>query len=195
MASYLLKLSFITFTWLDSQFTLFVFSLSCCFLPSLWTLPQQRQWIRSRKNSRVKISIVVREFNVHHAAEVAVAGITRESKWCPVFPAHTSLNHLLIKGTEQRIFWLPLHYFTAWQFYLHMSWMYALLFIIFHLLLLILWHAKNNIILTPTILLHCFTFTRLGCLPILKTCSLSFSVSTPGGERISLWGWTSDSET
>ena len=33
----------------------------------------------------------------------------------------------------------------------------------------------------------CFiTFIRLGCLPILSTCSLSCSVSTPGGARISL---------
>ena len=36
------------------------------------------------------------------------------------------------------------------------------------------------------------TFIRLGCLPILSTCSLSCSVSTPGGARISLLAWTSD---
>ena len=42
-------------------------------------------------------------------------------------------------------------------------------------------------------LLECLTFTRLGCLPILKTCSFSCSVSTPGGARISLLGSTSDS--
>ena len=41
--------------------------------------------------------------------------------------------------------------------------------------------------------LICFiTFIRLGCLPILSTCSLSCSVSTPGGARISLLAWTSD---
>ena len=42
-------------------------------------------------------------------------------------------------------------------------------------------------------LFTCFiTFIRLGCLPILSTCSLSCSVSTPGGARISLLAWTSD---
>ena len=46
---------------------------------------------------------------------------------------------------------------------------------------------------TGMYLFTCFiTFIRLGCLPILNTCSLSCSVSTPGGARISLLAWTSD---
>ena len=37
----------------------------------------------------------------------------------------------------------------------------------------------------------CITLMRLGCFPILNTCSLSCSVSTPGGANISLLGWMS----